>query len=347
MPVHKVSFEPIDITIDVPEEETVLDAALRQGLWLRHECRAGRCASCKSVLLRGDVRREKYSLFALEEEEIRTGYVLPCRIHPRSDLVVRLPEESVSLLQPARAPVKTFLATVVGNEPLTRDIRYLALQLARGEQLVFRAGQYATIRVPTGGEYRSFSMANTPRFANRLEFLVKVHPGGRFSSPLADGRIAIGQELEVKGPFGTFTLSEESESDLLCVAGGSGLAPLWSLLNDLRERGIRRRATLYYAARTRQDLIYLDRLRELEERLSGFRFVPVLSRPSCEDEWDGESGRINEVIARTWKVGHPKTEAYLCGPSGMIDAILPVLAQKGIAERRIFYDRFTSTGNEG
>jgi propane monooxygenase reductase subunit len=347
MTVYRVRFEPVAITIDVPEEETILDAALRQGLPLTHECRTGRCASCKSVLLHGHVERGKHSRFALEQEEICSGHILLCRTCPRSDLVVRLLRYDEELLQAGLPVVQTFQATVVGIEPLTHEIRHLVLRLPTDQRMLFRAGQYAEVRVPGSCEYRPFSMANTPRTSTQLEFLIKVYPGGRFSSLLAEGDIAAGQQLEVRGPFGLFMLREQSDGDILFVGGGSGLAPLWALLNDLAERGIHRRASLYYAARTRKDLFYLDRLRELEERLPGFRFVPVLSRPSCEDEWNGERGRITEVVARTWTVRHPETEVYLCGLPGMIDAMLPVLAEKGIAQARIFYDKFTSIRNEG
>ena len=122
------------------------------------------------------------------------------------------------------------------------------------------------------------------------------------------------------------------------------MAPLWSLLNDMAERGIKRRATYYYGARTRKDLFYLDRLKQLAERLPGFRFVPALSMATAEDNWDGETGFITEVLDRDLKTGQRHTQAYLCGPPPMIDAAIPVLVRKGISEDRIFFDKFTSTG---
>jgi len=209
--------------------------------------------------------------------------------------------------------------------------------------MLFSAGQYADLRIPGSEEHRAYSMANTPRTSDYLQFMIKVFPGGRFSSLLESG-ISVGQELEVKGPYGVFMLREKSNSDIICIGGGSGMAPLWSLLNDMADRGIKRKATYYYGARTRKDLFYLDHLRQLEQRLSGFHFVPALSMATAEDEWDGETGLITEVLDRNLEVGQTEMQAYLCGPPPMIDAAIPVLVRKGISEDRIFFDKFTSTG---
>jgi len=207
----------------------------------------------------------------------------------------------------------------------------------------FNAGQYSSLRIPGSEEYRAYSMANTPRSSDRLEFIIKVFPGGLFSG-LLEGGITVGQEMEAKGPYGVFRLREKSDSDIICVGGGSGMAPIWSLLNDMAERGIKRKATYFYGARTRKDLFYVDLLQQLEERLPGFRFVPALSMATAEDEWTGETGLITEVLERNLEPGQIETQAYLCGPPPMIDAAIPVLIRKGISEDRIFFDKFTSTG---
>src|SRR5712691_399266 len=114
----------------------------------------------------------------------------------------------------------------------------------------------------------------------------------------------------MKGPYGVFMLREKSNSDIVCIGGGSGMAPIWSLLNSMAERGIERRATYFYGARTRKDLFYLDRLQQLEERLPGFRFVPALSMATAEDEWDGETGLITEVLDRNLEAGQTQMQAY-------------------------------------
>ncbi len=306
MATHRVRFQPVGIEIEVNEDETVLNAAFRQGISLTHGCREGQCSACKSFLLDGDIEMEKYSTFALPEYESDEGYVLLCRCHAYSDLEVELINYDEDILR-LGIPIVSLQTTVEENE------------------------------------HRAYSMANTPRTKDRLEFIIKVFQGGRFSS-LLEGGISVGQELEVKGPYGVFMLREKSNSDIICIGGGSGMAPLWSLLNDMAERGIERKATYYYGARTRKDLFYLDRLQRLAERLPGFRFVPALSMATVEDEWNGETGLITDVLDRNLKPGQTTMQAYLCGPPPMIDAALPVLARKGISEDRIFFDKFTPTG---
>jgi propane monooxygenase reductase subunit len=343
MATHKVRFQPVDIEIEVKEEETVLNAAFRQGVSLTHGCREGQCGACKSFLLDGDLEMAKYSTFALPEYESDEGYVLLCRSHVYSDAEIELINYDEDILR-LGIPIETFRTTVAAIEPLTHDIRRLVLKMNEpGKTLRFNAGQYASIRIPDSEEYRAYSMANTPRTTDQLEFIIKIFPGGLFSS-LLDGGFTIGEEVEIKGPYGVFMLREKEPTDIICIGGGSGMAPLWSLLNDMAERSINRKATYFYGARTRKDLFYLDHLRELEDRLPGFRFIPALSLATEEDAWDGETGLITEVLDRHLDENQVTTQAYLCCPPPMIDAAIPVLIRKGISEERIFYDKFTPTG---
>jgi propane monooxygenase reductase subunit len=340
---YTVHLHPVGIQIEVHPDETVLNAALQQGVALRHACRAGNCASCKSILLTGDVTREAHSLFALEEDEISQGYILLCRTRPRSNLVIQLTSYEEALLH-SGTPIQTYQTTVMAIESLTHDIKRLVLVFSGPRRrMPFRAGQYASIRIPGSGESRAFSMANTPGTNDHLEFMIKIIPGGRFSS-LLESEICVGHPLEVSGPYGVFRLCEESSGRIICIGGGTGMAPLWSLLNDMAERGIHRTVIFYYGARQRRDLFYLDQLGRLARRWPGFRFIPALSMASPEDEWDGETGFITDVLDRTLANEQTGTQAYLCGPPPMIDAALPVLTRKGITQERIFYDKFTSTG---
>lgn len=344
MTTHKVRFQPVDIEIEVGEEETVLNAAFRQGVSLTHGCREGQCSACKSFLVDGDLEMTKYSTFALPEYESDEGYVLLCRSHVYSDAEIELINYDEDILR-LGVPIETFRTTIAAIEPLTHDIRRLVLKMSEpGKALRFNAGQYASIRIPGSEEYRAYSMANTPRTTDQLEFIIKTFPDGRFSS-LLDGGFAIGQELEVKGPYGVFMLREKEPADIICIGRSSGMAPLWSLLNDMVERGIKRKATYFYGARTRKDLFYLEQLHQLEERLPGFRFIPALSMASEEDAWEGETGLITEVLERNLDEDQMHTQAYLCGPPPMIDAAIPVLVRKGISEDRIFFDKFTPTGS--
>src|SRR5205814_7197304 len=208
MAIHKVRFQPVGIEIDVNEDETVLNAAFRQGVSLTHGCREGQCSACKSFLLDGDIEMEKYSTFALPEYESDEGYVLLCRCHAYSDLEVELINYDEDILR-LGIPIVSLQTTVEEIEPLTHDIKRLVLKIVEPGRMMFTAGQYADIRIPGSDEHRAYSMANTPRTKDRLEFMIKVFSGGRFSS-LLEGGISVGQELEVKGPYGVFMLREKS-----------------------------------------------------------------------------------------------------------------------------------------
>jgi propane monooxygenase reductase subunit len=145
-------------------------------------------------------------------------------------------------------------------------------------------------------------------------------------------------------PYGVFTLREKSEGDLIFVGGGSGMAPILSILRHMAETGIERNATFYYGARTKKDLFYLDEIQELGEQLPGeFKFVPALSEPEDDDEWDGETGLVTDVI-NDLEDDLSEMEAYMAGPPPMIDAALPVLMGKGVEGGKIYYDKFTESG---
>jgi propane monooxygenase reductase subunit len=340
---HTVKFEPVDIEIEVAEDETILDAGFRQGINLAHGCKEGQCSACKSFLLAGEVELERYSTFALADYEQEEGYTLLCRAHPYTDCDVELLHYDEEMLT-SGVPIRTLQTRVDAVEQLTHDIYRLRLMLEEEEPLTFHAGQYIDIAIPGTEHNRSFSMANTPAVADRLEFMIKLYPGGQFSSLLQDG-LSPGDRLQARGPFGVFILREHSDADLIFIGGGAGMAPIWSLLNYMAENGIERNAVYYYGARTRKDLFHLEELERLSERLPNFRFVPALSEPSPDDDWDGETGLITDVVDRLEGdlSGH---EGYLCGPPPMIDASIPVLGAHGLPEAKIFFDKFTITASE-
>jgi propane monooxygenase reductase subunit len=340
---HTVRLEPVGLEIEAYEDETVLQAAFRQGVMLMHGCKEGQCSACKSFLIEGEVDLERYSTFALADYEQDEGYTLLCRAHAFTDLEVELLHFDEEMLK-SGVPIQTATTEVRAIEPLTHDIRRLELKLVDPPEMAFNAGQYVDITIPGANATRAFSMANTPATDDKLEFMIKLYPGGRFSSLLESG-LAVGDPLQVKGPYGVFILREHSDGDLIFVGGGAGMAPIWSLLNSMAERGIDRKATYYYGARTRRDLFHLAELTALEERLPNFRFVPALSEAEPGDGWHGETGLITDVVDRR-EGDLADYEAYLCGPPPMVDAAIPLLQAKGCGEARIFYDKFTITASE-
>jgi propane monooxygenase reductase component len=340
---HIARLEPVGVELEVDEDETVLQAAFRQGLMLMHGCKEGQCAACKSFLLDGEVDLDRYSTFALPDFELEEGYTLLCRAHALTDVEIELLNYDEEMLH-SGVPPRHAVATIARIEPLTHDIKRLVLRLEDAERLSFQAGQYVDIAIPgSDGEHRSFSMANTPSTSDRLEFMVKLYPGGHFSGLLSDGALAVGDALEVDGPYGVFTLRETSPRRLLFVGGGAGMAPILSLLTSMAEKRSERPATYYYGARTERDLFHLPALELLAGELPGFRFVPALSE-SSGNGWRGESGLVTDVVDRL-EEGLEDVDAYLCGPPPMVDAAIALLLARGTAESHIFYDKFTTTAD--
>jgi propane monooxygenase reductase subunit len=336
---HTVRFEPVGIEIEVDEDETVLNAAFRQGLMLMHGCKEGQCSACKSFLLDGEVDLDRYSTFALPDYEEAEGWTLLCRAHAYSDLEVELINYDEEILH-GGTPPRTVRTRVEAVESLTSDIRLLRLTVDDDEPFEFKPGQYVDIAIPGDEQHhRSFSMANTSTSPDELEFMIKLYPGGRFSGLLADGAVKPGDELRVTGPYGVFTLRASSSRRLLFIGGGAGMAPILSLLRSLAETGSERDAIYYYGARTEADLFHLDEIGALPAR-----FVPALSENS-DNGWAGESGLITDVIDRL-EGDVSEVDAYICGPPPMVEAAIALLEARGVPEAHIYFDKFTTTADE-
>jgi propane monooxygenase reductase subunit len=340
---HIARLEPVGIELEVDEDETILDAAFRQGIMLMHGCKEGQCSSCKSFLLDGEVDLDRYSTFALPDFEEAEGYTLLCRAHALTDVEIELLHYDEERIR-SGTPIVTAATQVEAVEDLTHDIRRLVVRVSDPAQIRFRAGQYVDIGIPGAeGEHRSFSMANAPGEPDRLEFMIKLYEGGRFSGLLANGNgIAVGDELICKGPFGMFTLRDSSPRRLVFIAGGAGMAPVLSLLRSMAAKGTTRPATFYYGARTKDDLFALEEIGRIRGELPDLTFVPALSEAEDDNEWDGESGLITDVVDRL-EDDLADVDAYLCGPPPMVDAALALLERRGVPESHIYFDRFTTS----
>src|SRR6202795_1136666 len=337
--VHKVRFEPVGIEMEVEEGETVLNAAFRQGISLMHGCKEGQCGSCKSKLIDGDIEMLKYSTFALPDYESETGHVLLCRTHAYSDVSFELLNYDEDLLSRSIA-VKAFGGRVAKISALTSDIRLLEIEIEK--PLKFWAGQYVDLTLQDGAITRAFSMANTPSENTNLRFIIKKYPNGAFSSQL-DGKLSVGDVLIAKGPYGTCFRREGRPGPMLLIGGGSGMSPLWSILADHIASEEQRPVRFLYGARTRADLFYLEELAAIAVQLKDFKFVPALSHAEADDEWDGETGFVHEVVLRHLREEKltGAIDAYACGPTPMIDAVLPVLQMNGVEPDHIYFDKFT------
>jgi propane monooxygenase reductase component len=343
---HLVRFEPVGVEIEVDEDQTILRGAAEQGIMLMHGCKEGQCAACKSFVLDGeDIEHDRYSTFALPDYEKEEGYTLLCRAHVYEDVTIELLNYDEEMIR-SGLPIQQGVAEVVANDPVTHDMRHLVLKLVEPAEIKFFPGQYMDITIPDSEEVRSFSMANTTsRDGGLLEFVIKVYPDGKFSHFL-DKKVQVGDRLDLTGPFGVFTL-REGDTDLVFVGGGAGMAPILSLLRHMAERGLERNATFFYGARTKQDLCFEEELRELEQKLPSFKYIPALSEVSDGgDDWDGETGLITDVVKKH-ATDLSGAHAYVCGPPPMVEAAVPLLTQLGVEEKRVYYDKFTTTGDPG
>ncbi|MGI8505677.1 MAG: MmoB/DmpM family protein [Solirubrobacteraceae bacterium] len=327
----RVRFEPLGETIDCGAEETVLDAAFRQGYNLAYGCREGQCSACKCYLLEGDVELERYSNFALSDTERSNGYALMCRAMPESDVVIELLHYDPDNYRLENA-IRDGTATVTAITELTHDI--VAVTLSVGEGLSWLPGQYLDLHVPgADGVRRSFSIANLPG-EDRVELMIKRYPGGPLSGMLGN-EIDSHSQLQFTGPYGAFHL-RRSERPILMIAGGSGMAPILAVLRQLASEGYGRSVRFFYGAREQRDLFALDEIARLDERLADFRFEPVTGRFVHEavDEYLGGS-----------EIADP--DVYMCGPPPMLEAAETMLAGRGVHSARIFQDKFTTSADAG
>lgn len=344
---NKVTILPFDETLDVEPEESILQAVLRQGRYVKYGCKHGGCSTCRAEVVDGDYRLGDSTSFALSDADRNAGVVLLCSTFAESGhLVVDVSETMDDLTEEqyqAGQHIQEFAATVDRIDALTHDIRWLGLRLNEPETMPFVAGQYVEVGVPgMPDQRRSFSMANSPTETDRVDLIVKVLPGGCFSSVL-DQRLSLGDQVQLRGPLGQFGV-QLSHRPMIMIAGGSGMAPILGILRELAATGNRREVTFFYGARTARDLFLIEELGQLARQHDWFTFIPALSDPSADDAaWEGETGLITEVLARHL----PSTvgrEAYLCGPPPMIDAAVEVLESSGCKQRHIHFDRFVPSG---
>jgi propane monooxygenase reductase subunit len=335
----RVLFEPIGEEIEVGEEETILEAAFRQGYNLAYGCREGQCSACKCYLLEGEVDLLPYSTFALSESEEANGYTLICRALPYEDLVVELLHFDPDNYR-LEHPIRDGRADVECLEALTPDIRLLRLRVDQPADFSFLPGQYVDLWVPGESDARrSFSMANLPG-DGRIELMIKCYPGGRFSGLLEDS-VAPGHTIRFTGPYGAFHL-RRSRRPILMLAGGSGMAPILALVRQLAAERSDRMVRFFYGARMPEDLFYLDEIATLGRDLADFRFTPVVSEAAAEEAPDLIHGFVHELARRYLSTGEMEDfDAYMCGPPPMIDAAMEMLTDHGLDGSRIHYDKFT------
>ncbi|HVO39529.1 MAG TPA: 2Fe-2S iron-sulfur cluster binding domain-containing protein [Spirochaetia bacterium] len=321
-------------TVQVPLGRPLLYGLMAEGMFIPSGCGGrGNCGQCKVRVMGRELPYAPAELPLVAEPDRQRGTHLSCQVVAAENLSIEIPPDHLTARQ--------YEAEAVKVQALTADIFRIDLKVS-GASLDFIAGQYVQVFIP-GTEnspepkYRAYSIASAPSAKRLLTLIVRREPEGTVS-PYLCGRLAPGDRLPIRGPFGEFRL-HYGPREMVLVAGGSGMAPIRSLLLSMAEAGIRRPATYYFTARTERDLFMVAEMRELERRMPDFRFVPSLSNPLPGEPWQGEKGGITSVLAR--RLGAlDRHEAYLCGSAGMIDAAISVLRSKGLPEELIFFDKF-------
>jgi CDP-4-dehydro-6-deoxyglucose reductase len=308
-----VTLMPSDKRFQVEDGETVLAAALRQGIHLPYGCRTGSCGTCRAHCLEGKTHYPEGPPLALTALEMHGGEALLCRAVPESDL--KLEASEIDAMAALR--VKAMPCRVAKLEKLCHDVMGLYLRLPAVERLQFLPGQYLDILLP-GNHRRSFSLANPPHDDKLLELHVRHVPGGRFSEEVFQ-HLQEGALLRIQGPLGTFFLREGSERPIIMMAGGTGYAPIQAILRHLFDRGEERDIVFYWGARAARDLYADALLNGWAAQHPRFRYIPVLSDPMPEDRWQGRSGFVHDAVLADHAdlSGH---DIYLSGPPPMVNA---------------------------
>lgn len=292
------------------------------------------CGLCKLAVLEGAGPVLPTEQPYLSPDELSRNMRLSCQIKVKKDLRILIPEELFN--------IREYVSKVQEIQQLTHDIKFVRLSLQEPDNISFKAGQYVQFyTVPYGKVketvFRAYSMASKPSDSNAVELIIRQVPQG-ICTTYVHTSLKVGDTVKLSGPYGEFYVRGKT-SQIIMIAGGSGLAPMRSIILDTLERGQDLQMTLYFGAVTRRDLYYVEFFRDLAEKHANFNFVPVLSAPLPEDKWDGEIGLITESVDRHVPDAVDR-EAYLCGSPGMINACLNVLHKKGFTDDMIYYDKF-------
>lgn len=322
-------------TVAVPEGVTILDAALADGIAYPHGCRSGRCGSCKSRLVSGEVDLLEHSRFALSDGEKAQGLILACRAIPTRDAIVAWlggDEETPS------HPRRRLNCRVAAMVDATHDIKRIHLAIDEADPLAFTAGQYARLTFP-GVPPRDYSMASGPG-EKTVEFHIRRVPGGTTTQRI-HRLLKLGDPVLLEGPFGSSYLREQHAGPILCVAGGSGLAPIKGIVEAAIAYGMKQPIHVYFGSRSELDLYLVEHFEGLAQRHPNMRFTPVVSDAPLGALW--RTGFVTDAVAKDlqdldgWK-------AYVVGPPPMVEAAMQICTARGLRPEDLHADVFFTPG---
>lgn len=340
-PVHAITLLPAGKTFSSPAGESVLDAALRQGILLPHQCKTGTCGACRARVVDGEaVCLPGAQPAALSLEEAAQGVYLLCCTQAASDLHIECAEiPHIPGIAVRKLPVR-----VAAMERLAPDVMRVQLQPPAGQQrLHYAAGQYVDVLLP-GNRRRSYSLAASARDGqDLLELHIRHLPGGLFTDQVF-GKLKARDVLRIEGPFGTFGMHDgASQAPAILLASGTGLAPIKALVEQLLAIGSGRCVHLYWGGRKREDLYQHSLCLEWAQALQGrLTYVPVLSDAPETDAWTGRTGWVHQAVLQD-HADLSQHEVYACGAPAMVDAARRDFAAKaGMRPTAFFADAFVA-----
>ncbi|MDN5919057.1 MAG: 1,6-dihydroxycyclohexa-2,4-diene-1-carboxylate dehydrogenase [Pseudonocardia sp.] len=329
---HKValSFEDgVTRFVNCKEGQSIADASYRSRINIPVDCSDGACGTCKAFCESGDYDGGSYIDDALSEDESEQGYLLACQAKPRSDMVVRIATTSAV----AKTSAATHKGTVTALDRLSESTMALTVEVQDRDKLAYLPGQYVNIAVPGTDNTRSYSFSSGPD-DDALTFLVKITPGGVMSEYL-DSRAKVGDDIELTGPHGSFFL-RESDAPLLLLAGGTGLAPILSILRTLDAAGSARPMHLLYGATTDDDVVELDTVRALADSIDGLTWDYCVADENTEAE---NQGYVTALIAAE-HLHDGDAAVYLCGPPPMVEAVRGFFSEQDHEPTGFYYEKF-------
>ena len=337
----KLTIEPVSHSVDVQEKQTLLDAALRNGIYLPHACLHGLCGTCKVQVLEGEVDIGEASPFALMDFEREEGKCLACVATALSDLVIEadIDEEPDA----ENYPMQDFVGTVTALSDLTPTAKGVFIELD-GEGIQFQAGQYINLHIPGVELPRAFSLANVPSEKRSIELNIRHVSGGQ-ATEYIHNNLKVGDKLKLNGPYGRFFVRSSAPEKFLFLAGGTGLSSPKSMILDLLEKDESREITLVYGARNRAELYDDTLFLDLVGKHTNFTYVPTLSQPEEGDNWVGETGYVHDAATKHFGGDFRNHKAYMCGPTGMIDACITALIRGRLFERDMYMEKFISAAD--
>jgi len=332
---HQVRLQPSGHAFEVAAGETVLEAALRQGIGLPYGCRNGACGACKGILRSGELEYGEYQERALHPKEKAAGKALTCCTRPLTDIVFEVRE----LAGAKDLAIRTMPARVERVEKPAEDVAVLYLKLPTGERLQFLAGQYIDILMKDG-KRRSFSMANAPHDDQFLQLHVRNTPGGAFSRYVFE-EMKERAILRFEGPLGTFYMREDSDKPMIFVAGGTGFAPIKALIEHAFHHEVDRPMVLYWGVRSLKDLYMPELAERWQQEHPNFTYIPVLSDPLPEDRWQGRTGLVHQAVLDDF-ADLSGYQVYACGAPAMTDiARETFVGQRRLSDDEFYCDAFT------